>query len=231
MKHLSLLVLLLFFSHQTNAQTKAVPPYESEQFVRNIIQELDIPDETFDKMRGKDNLIKLKLFLDDKGKVMKTTIANDEFELETLLHSIIKEFPNFTPPIVNGEPKSSVYNLSFILNEYTYYKIVNPTATPEIEIEKFIKKIYRNINISDLKKQKLDNSKNGKNHVFIIDFFVEKDGSLSNFEMRDKEMDFFKDRMVSAMKKASEKWIPGKINGKPVRSKSAFSLTFNIDFY
>jgi len=231
MKHfLTFFLSFLFIQYSANAQTKAIPPYEPEQFVRNIIQELDIPDDTFNKMRGKDNMIRSKLFLNEKGEVLKVTVEEDEWNLAELLLPIIKQFPNFTPAMIDGVPKSSMYNLSFALNEYTYYKIVRQTATPEVGKEKFIKKIYSNFYISDIEKKKLDIAKTKETYTLIIDFIVEKDGSLSSFKMRDKEMDYFKSRLESAIKKASKKWIPGKINGESVRTKTTFTLTLNIDF-
>src|SRR5690554_7102578 len=62
MKHIFSLFFALSFLFNTQAQTKAIPPFEPEQYVRSIIQELDIPDDTFEQMRGKNYVVPLKLF-------------------------------------------------------------------------------------------------------------------------------------------------------------------------
>lgn len=231
MKHFLKLLMLLFFTQYAHAQAKAIPPYEPEQLVRNIIQELDIPDDTFNKMRGRDNIIQLKLFLNDKGEPVKLSIPDDEFNLAPFVFSAIKQLPNFTPVTVDGTPKNSMYNLSFVINEYNYYKAVRQTAVPEVGMEKFAKKVRDNFYITDLERVKLSAAKTKENYDVIIDFIIEKDGSLSSFKMRDKEMEYFQDRMVRALKRASKKWTPGKLNGESVRTRSTYTLTIKADFH
>ncbi len=231
MKHLSLLILLLLFNYGANAQTKAIPPYEPEQFVRNIIQELDIPDETFDKMRGKDNVIQLKIFLNEKGEAVKTIVADDEFGLGVLIFPIVKQFPSFTPVIVDGIAKGSMYSMSFVINDYNYFKRVRQSATPEVGIERFVDKVRDNFYLTSLERAKLSAAKIKENYDIIIDFIVEKDGTLCCFRMANKEMEYFEDRMIKAVKRASKKWIPGTLNGAPVRTKFSYTLTLKADFH
>ena len=221
--------LISFVSFAQNS--KATLPYEPEQYVKNIIQELDIPDDTFDKMHGKDNLIQLKLFLNDKGEVTKATIPNDEFELETLIFSIVKQLPNFNPAMVDGTAKASLYNLSFVINEYNYYKAVRQKATPINGMEKFSKKVSNNFYITDQERANLSLAKTKTAFDIGIEFIIEKDGSVSSFRMVDPEMEYFNKRMTQAIKTAAKKWIPGTINGSPVRTKFTYTLTINADFH
>jgi len=231
MKHLSLLILLLLLNYHANAQTKAIPPYEPEQFVRNIIQELDIPDETFDKMRGKDNVIRLKIFLNDKGEALKTIVTDDEFGLAPLIFPIVKQFPNFTPVMVDGVAKGSMYSMSFVINDYNYFKRVRQTAIPEVGIDRFVNKVGNNFYLTDLERTKLSAAKIKENYDIVIDFIVEKDGTLCCFRMGNEEMKYFEDRMIKAVKRASKKWIPGTLNGVPVRTKFTYTLTLKADFH
>ena len=79
MKNTLLLLFVILTNVVSSAQdSKATPPYEATQYVQNIIQELNIPDETFDKMRGKENIIQVKLFINDKGEVTDVTVSYDE---------------------------------------------------------------------------------------------------------------------------------------------------------
>lgn len=231
MKNTLLLFFVFIFQNALIAQTKAVPPFEPEQYVKSIIQELDIPDATFDKMRGKDYVVQLKLFLNDKGEVVKTSIPNDEFELEPYISPIVKALPNFTPVITDGVAKSSMYSLSFVLNEYSYYKLVRQSAIPVVGMEKFLDKVRNNFYLTDLERTKLSAAKTKENYDVVIDFIIEKDGTLCCFKMADKEMEYFQDRMIRAVKRASKKWSPGKYNGVPVRTKFTYTLTLKTDFH
>lgn len=211
--------------------SKAIPPYEATQYVQNIIQELEIPDATFDKMRGKDNIIQVKLFLNDKGEVTKASIPNDEFELETLIVPIIKQLPNFKPAIVDVTAKASLYNLSFVINEYNYFKMVRQKATPINGMEKFSEKVRNNFYVTDQERANLNVAKTKTKLDIAIDFIVEKDGSVSSFRMVDPELEYFQKRMMQAVKRAAKKWIPGTINGSPVRTKFTYTLTISVDFH
>src|SRR5690554_1734158 len=96
MKHIFSLFFALSFLFNTQAQTKAIPPFEPEQYVRSIIQELDIPDDTFEQMRGKNYVVPLKLFLNEKGTVVQVSIPNDEYKLEPLITPICCFFTRFS---------------------------------------------------------------------------------------------------------------------------------------
>ena len=175
MKNTLLLLFTILINVVSFAQdSKATPPYEATQYVKNIIQELNIPDETFDKMRGKDNIIQVKLFLNDKGEVTKASIPKDEFELETLIVPIIQQLPNFNPAIVDGTVKASLYNLSFVLNEYNYYKAVRYKATPINGMEKFSEKVSNNFYITDQERSNLSVAKTKTTLDIAIDFIIEK---------------------------------------------------------
>lgn len=231
MKNTLLLIFAILSSFITFAQNKATPPYEPTQYVQNIIQELEIPDETFDKMRGKENIIQLKLFLNNEGAVTKTTISNDEFALNSLIENIVKQLPNFTPVTTDGTTKASLYNMPFVLSEYNYYKAVRHKATPINGMEKFGDKVRNNFYITDQERGYLSLAKTKKTIDIGIDFIIEKDGSVSSFRMVDPELEYFQKRMTQAVKRAAKKWTPATINGKPVRSKFTYTLTLNTDFH
>lgn len=231
MKTLILFLAVLTSAFSVNAQQKATPPYAPEQYVQNILHEIDIPDATFDKMRGKDYVVRLKLFLDEKGAVVKTTVSNDEFQLSDLIFNVVKQLPNFSPAMADGVAKASLYNLPFVINEYNYYKLVRNKAVPAVGMEKFVNRVRNNFYLTDVERIKLSAAKTKEHYDVVIDFIVEKDGSLSAFRMGNEEMEYFKDRMIKAVKSASKKWIPASVNGQPVRSKHTYTLTLKVDFH
>lgn len=56
------------------------------------------------------------------------------------------------------------------------------------------------------------------NHKTYYSFVIEKDGSISNFKvMRSKFQEI--DTEVERIMLQAGKWIPGEVNGKPVRTK------------
>lgn len=230
MKHIFSLFFVLSFLFNTQAQTKAIPPFEPEQYVRSIIQELDIPDDTFEQMRGKNYVVPLKLFLNEKGTVVQVSIPNDEYKLEPLITPIVASLPNFQPAIIDGAAKSSMVNLPFLLNECTYYKLIRQSPEPAVGEEKFLKKLKSNFYLTDREKAHLGITSAHGDFPVAVTFIVEKDGSLSCFSMVDEDMQYFKKRMENAVRKASKKWIPGKYNGQAVRSKFTFTLTLQADF-
>jgi len=59
----------------------------------------------------------------------------------------------------------------------------------------------------------------------IISFIVEKDGRLTNFKVARKLYPIFDDEALRVMK-LSPKWIPGKVNGKPVRCRHTIPINF-----
>jgi len=61
----------------------------------------------------------------------------------------------------------------------------------------------------------------------IITFIVEKNGILSHFTIVKKLYPTFDEEALRVIKKMP-KWIPGKVNGKPVRSYYSQPIYFNI---
>jgi TonB family protein len=61
----------------------------------------------------------------------------------------------------------------------------------------------------------------------IISFIVEKDGSLSHFEVK-RSADPLLDKEAMRVCQSMPKWIPGKLNGKVVRVKYNVPVTFKL---
>ena len=61
----------------------------------------------------------------------------------------------------------------------------------------------------------------------IASFTVEKDGNLSDIKVV-KSVDPSLDKEAIRVIKAMPQWIPGKVNGKPVRVEYTVPLTFSL---
>lgn len=61
----------------------------------------------------------------------------------------------------------------------------------------------------------------------VVSFFVEKNGSISNVEILKSVCAEFDKEAVRVIK-AMPKWIPGKINGKTIRTKYFVPVTFKV---
>jgi hypothetical protein len=58
----------------------------------------------------------------------------------------------------------------------------------------------------------------------VVEFIIEKDGSLSNFNIA-QDLGHGTGKEAIRVLKLSPKWIPGKNNGKVVRSRYRFPIS------
>ncbi|MDR1877694.1 MAG: TonB family protein [Flavobacteriaceae bacterium] len=83
--------------------------------------------------------------------------------------------------------------------------------------------IHKYIDYTD---RAIDNGTEGK---ITIRFVVEKDGSVSDVQVLGKKLgDGLDEIAISAIKKTSKKWTPGKVNGQPVRSYFKVPIHFRL---
>ena len=70
-------------------------------------------------------------------------------------------------------------------------------------------------------------AENGVQGRVIVQFVVEKDGSVTDVHVA-KSVDPSLDKEASRVVKAMPKWIPGKQNGSAVRVKYTVPVTFKL---
>jgi len=61
----------------------------------------------------------------------------------------------------------------------------------------------------------------------VISFIIEKDGSLTSFKVERSIRKDFDAEAIRVLKK-SPKWIPGRLNGKPIRAKYMVPINFTL---
>lgn len=61
-----------------------------------------------------------------------------------------------------------------------------------------------------------------------ISFIIEKDGTMSSYKIIRDPGYGLGDEAIRVLKSIKEKWVPGTINGLPVRCSYNFPMTINI---
>lgn len=119
------------------------------------------------------------------------------------------------PPVPSGDmsdtPSSSVYSIVYS------HKDLDVLPVPEKGMKKFNKFFTKNYSASE--KPKTSDEKTS------VLFVVEKDGSLTNFNLIHGTSRVNEEEVIRVLKK-SPKWIPGKYKNRIVRSTYIFEIPF-----
>jgi len=144
--------------------------------------------------------------------------ADNETKPEPETNSV-QETPK-VPEEVNAEPAAStpdsasesdeVINLAGLTKQPEY-----PGGMPE-----FYNYINKNFTIPDVKENKV--------LKIYISFVIEKDGSMSSIKVLRDPGYGAGEEAVRVLKSVPEKWIPGEMDGKTVRSSYTLPITLNI---
>ena len=78
------------------------------------------------------------------------------------------------------------------------------------------------------KRYRLPKVKDNMTARVYVKFVIEKDGSMSNYEILKDPGYGMADELIRVLKTIKEKWSPGVIDGKPVRVSYNLPLTLNI---
>ncbi|RRJ88156.1 hypothetical protein EG240_13900 [Paenimyroides tangerinum] len=212
-----LLTNSLFAQNDSLNQVKAQPPFETIEYVSQIISNLNLPEEKVANLPNENITFNLSFFVSNEGKVNNVRIKNDNYELNSYFENAMKSLPNWIPAKINGENKSSreqlVISVKLKADEET-------KALPEIGLRKFnqelISKIFKDVESLD-----------GQDLIFRVTFIVEEDGSLTNIKIVESNSPLYHSEIVRVIK-SMPKWNPARENGIPVRS--TFSMPVRIIF-
>lgn len=122
------------------------------------------------------------------------------------------------PPATPSMPKAiENIHVTTVCPDYPDHEAYFPRGE-----EAFIKKLENLVLLDPIK------SKNGENTPkTILNFIVEKDGSITEIEVIGSDMTF-NTAVKKAAKQIKGKWIPAKHNGNFVRSKLQIPITINF---
>jgi len=225
-----LLFFIFLFTNSIFAQNgsinkiKAQPPFETFEYVNQLISNLNLPEDKVDQLPNENLEINLSFFVSNEGKINNVRVKNDTYELTSYFENAMKNLPNWTSAKINEENKSSREQLNIQLN-LKENKIIK--ATPEIGIQKlheeFISKFkFTSSNISMLYKLGYDVNNSFKLHI-SCKFTIESNGKLSNLKIHQDELSFFENQFSEILSQI--KWNSATENGKSINSELNLPIT------
>lgn len=219
----TLLLILLAFSFQTNAQTvEASTTIPTNEYLDLLASNLEIPDAVQQKFASQDLNLTIVLTITKDGSVFNPKIQNDSLQLESNLKKAIEKLPKWNPKTEDGVAVVSrkAFNLVIpveqTIEEEPIAGQVYMKATPKDGLQGFYSNYAKNFNGS-----KFSNSKEIKMRATFI---VEKDGSLTNIKIVESNEPSLNKEAIRVIESLS-KWNPAIENGKPVRSNFSLPIT------
>ncbi len=218
----TLLLILLAFSFQTNAQTvEASTTIPTNEYLDLLASNLEIPDAVQQKFASQDLNLTIVLTITKDGSVFNPKIQNDSLQLESNLKKAIEKLPKWNPKTEDGVAVVSrkAFNLVIpveqTIEEEPIAGQVYMKATPKDGLKNFMKRFMEEF--------KFDSKKVDYDIKMRLRFFVEKDGTLSNVEVVQANTPLFHSEAINVIK--STRWNPAIENGKPVRSSFTIPIT------
>ena len=226
----SILILIILLTNSIFAQndsiikSKALPPFETVDYVYKIISSLNLPEEKATILPNENITFNLSFFVSNEGKVNNVRIKNDSYEMSSYFENAMKNLPNWTPAKINGDVKSSREQLAIQLN---LKDKENTKAKPEIGInglyKEFISKFkITKSNISMLYKLGYDVN-NAFTLKLVCKITIESNGNLTNLTIHDNKLYFLENQILEILKEF--KWVSATENGKPINSELTLPMT------
>ena len=219
----TLLLILLAFSFQTNAQTvEASTTIPTNEYLDLLASNLEIPDAVQQKFANQDLNLTIVLTITKDGSVFNPKIQNDSLQLESNLKKAIEKLPKWNPKtedgvaVVSRKAFNLVISVEQTIEEEPIIGQVYAKANPKDGLRGFYSNYVKNFNGS-----KFSNSKEIKMRATFI---VEKDGSLTNIKIVESNEPSLNKEAIRVIESLS-KWNPAIENGKPVRSNFSLPIT------
>lgn len=219
----TLLLILLAFSFQTNAQTvEASTTIPTNEYLDLLASNLEIPDAVQQKFASQDLNLTIVLTITKDGSVFNPKIQNDSLQLESNLKKAIEKLPKWNPKtedgiaVVSRKAFNLVIPMEQTIEEEPIIGQVYAKANPKDGLRGFYSNYAKNFNGS-----KFSNSKEIK---MLATFIVEKDGSLTNIKIVESNEPSLNKEAIRVIESMSN-WNPATENGKPVRSNFTLPIT------
>ena len=207
---------------------------EMDLFYKFVAYNLHYPEEA--RRKKQQDKIYVRFVVNKDGSVSKAESLRGEHDILKREAERVISLTKWIPAQINGKNVRSLMTIPIIfkLDDTTLAKknddsdeevsiaIVEEVPTFEGGIDNFYTYISQNLTYP------LEAKRRGEQGRIIIKCIVEKDGSLSNFEIIESVSPSC-DAEAIRVTKNSPKWIPAKKNGKPVRVSISFPLVFKLD--
>lgn len=103
---------------------------------------------------------------------------------------------------------------------YEFQKLKNPPTYPG-GVKQFYKTVFNNVNYPEAA------SKKNVQGTVVLSFIIEKNGAIGNISP-DKDLGSGLTEAAIVALKSTKKWVPAKIDGKPVRVKMNIPIKFSL---
>ena len=224
-----LLTNSLFAQNDSISKTKAQPPFETIEYVTQIISNLNLPEETVANLPNENITFNLSFFVSNDGKVNNIRIKNDNYEFSSYFENAMNSLPNWIPAKINGENKSSREQLTIQLNLKVNETSIttNPDETQKGFYREFARKFVLN---SKEKRQlkKLGYQKDGVIDLkFNIVFILNEKGEIENLRFLESNLEFLKEKVFQIIKEYP--WEIQQIDGKPISKPFTLKISMKIN--
>lgn len=219
---------ILFAQNDSIIKSKAQPPFETIEYVSQIISNLNLPEEKASSLPNENITFNLSFFVSNEGKVNNVRIINDSYEMSSYFENAMKSLPNWTPAKINGENKSSREQLAIQLNLKVNETSIttNPEETQKGFYHEFARKFILN------SKDKRELRKLGFEKDGIIDlkfnstFVLNEKGEIENLRILESNLDFLKERVFKIIREYP--WEIQQIDGKPTSKPFTLKISLKI---
>ena len=144
---------------------------------------------------------------------------------------IVENMPPWQPAVVDGKPVKAMYTqpITFALDHNTGSK----GKADDGEVYQFVDQMPKpGFNLNEFLRENLHYPKSARNNNeqdrVAVTFTVNEDGSLSDVNVLRGEYPDLNEEAIRVVKNMP-KWMPGKMNGKPVKVKYTQPITFRME--
>lgn len=223
-----LLTNSLFAQNDSLNQVKAQPPFETIEYVSQIISNLSLPEEKASSLPNENITFNLSLFVSNEGKVNNVRIKNDTYELSSYFENAMKNLPNWIPAKINGENKSSREQLAIQLN--LKVNEITTNTNPEETKQSFYREFARKFKIDSRDKRELRKLGFEKDGIidlkFNVAFVLNERGEIENLRLIEPYLDYLKENIFKLIQKYS--WEIQQIDGKPISNPFTLKCSMKI---
>ena len=200
-----------------------------KDFHRTLIDKGLKPCENKDEMYN----LRVVIYPDSTIKFVKDSDENDLLEnkcASDLAKEVAKYQSGWSPAKINGEKIAAVTHFLIYPDELfeNFKEQYNPYETMVVAsyegsgVSKFREKVAKSIDLSNF-------SWTGK-FSLVVRFVIEKDGSVTGVEMEQSSgVKNFDEMIIKSIKKIKNKWTPGKMHNKTIKSNMRLPLTFTMN--
>lgn len=237
MPYSKLLVFLFFGITQilfaqdpiTSIIKKATPVVSKEEFSKELLQKLNIPEDKFLGITSETLDVKLSFFVRPDGSVSKLRVVEDELGLTAYFTEVFEKLPLWNPAEdENGKKVSSRVTMVVKIYNNLYSSPYYKPAIPKGGYEDLNKKIRKGMNLND-KDWAVLRTHQLVQLTVVAYYEISEEGKVTGITL-DNHISKLDYRFLKAFD-TKENWYPATFKGVPVKSKVSYAYTLDLNWY